>query len=54
VIFSERGNGGLYRIIIARELTAINKSFHIFGLINENIEKFEQSVKYELFIIKSR
>jgi len=44
----------LYRIIIARELTTINESFNVFGLINKNIEEFEQNIKYELFIIKKR
>jgi hypothetical protein len=42
----------LYRIIIARELTSISKTFNIFGLINGNIEEFKQNIKYELFIIK--
>lgn len=44
----------LYRIIIARELTTINESFNVFGLINKNIEEFEQNIEYELFIIKKR
>jgi hypothetical protein len=44
----------LYRIIIARELKSINEHFNIFGLINENVEEFEQNVKYKLFIIKKR
>jgi hypothetical protein len=38
----------LYRIIIARELKSINEHFNIFGLINENVEEFEQNVKYKL------
>jgi hypothetical protein len=44
----------LYRIIIARELKSINEYFNIFGLIDENVEEFEQNVKYKLFIIKKR
>jgi hypothetical protein len=44
----------LYRIIIARELKSINEYFNIFGLIDENVEEFEQNIKYKLFIIKKR
>ena len=44
----------LYRIIIARELKSIIEHFNVFGLINENVEEFEQNVKYKLFIIKKR
>ena len=42
----------LYRMGITNNLEEINKSFEIYGYINQNWEKFEKAKDYEAFLIK--
>ncbi|TDE16453.1 DUF6934 family protein [Dyadobacter psychrotolerans] len=44
----------LYKIIIGRELEEITKTFDVFGILGNTIEKFESNKIYELYLIKKR
>jgi len=44
----------LYRIIIGRELEEITKTFDMYGIFGNMIEKFESNKIYDLYLIKKR
>jgi hypothetical protein len=41
----------LYRIILAKELSEIEKTFNIYGVINDDLERFVKNRPYQSFII---
>lgn len=41
----------LYRIVISREISEIEKTFAVFGLLNDNMEIFKKNQNYEAFVI---
>ena len=44
----------LYRIIISKEFAEITKTFDVFGIFGDTINKFELNKTYDLYLIKKR
>ncbi|MGG9960868.1 DUF6934 family protein [Ferruginibacter sp. SUN106] len=49
---STKSRTRLYRIGITNNLQEMNKSFELYGYINQNWEKFEKNKDYEAFLAK--
>ncbi len=49
---SEERRQRLYRIVISRELTEINKFFEVFGGIGKTIHLFEPNKPFDYFLIR--
>ena len=51
---STKARTRLYRMGITKYITEIKKDFQVFGLRDDEWEKFEKEVEYEAFLIKRK
>lgn len=51
---STKSRTRLYRIGITKYITEIKKDFQVFGLKDDEWEKFEKEVEYEAFLVKRK
>ncbi len=51
---STKARTRLYRMGITKYITEIKKDFQIFGLRDDEWEKFEKEVEYEAFLVKRK
>jgi hypothetical protein len=51
---STKARTRLYRMGITKYITEIKKDFQVFGLRDDEWEKFEKEVEYEAFLVKRK
>lgn len=51
---STKARTRLYRMGISKYLLEIKKDFQVFGLRNDEWEKFEKEIEYEAFLVKRK
>lgn len=51
---SEQRRQRLYRILVNRELIAIQDQFNIFGSLNDQVEPFQSNRPYDFFLITKK
>ncbi len=51
---SEQRRQRLYRILVTRELIAIQEKFNIFGSLGDQVEPFKSNSPYDFFLITKR